>query len=45
MTAQVLGVLVYLVNYGVYSDGKNVPFLLDILIKIVDGRSDEGDIC
>ena len=44
MTAQVLGVLMFLIDYGVYIDRRCVPWLLDFLINVIDGKSDEGNV-
>ena len=43
MTAQVLGVLVFLIDQGVYTDSRSVPWLLDFLINVIDGKSDQGN--
>ena len=39
--AQVLGVLVFLIGYGVYNTDNDVSQIVHILIKILDGKSDE----
>ena len=46
VTAQILSVLVFLIDYGVYDHhdctGENVPWLLNVLKKIVDEKTKEG---
>ena len=39
--AQVLGVLVFLIGYGVYNTDNDVSQIVHILIKILNGKSDE----
>ena len=39
--AQVLGVLVFLIGYGVYNTHNDVSQIIHLLIKIIDGNSDE----
>ena len=39
--AQVLGVLVFLIGYGVYNTDDDVSQIIHLLIKIIDGKSDE----
>ena len=39
--AQVLGVLVFLIGYGVYNTDNDVSQIVHLLIKIIDGKSDE----
>ena len=39
--AQVLGILVFLIEYGIYNTDNDVSQIIPLLIKIIDGKSDE----
>ena len=42
ITAQILGVLAFLIDYGAYTKLDSVPQILSSLVKILDGSTDEA---
>ena len=42
MSAQILGVLAFLIDYGAYTKLESVPEVLHSLVKILDGGTDKA---
>ena len=41
ITAQILGVLAFFVDYGAFTNRNEIQSILNVLIQILDGRTDE----